>query len=64
MIEVHHFLYPRLRPVEAFPVQMNGRDLVCVLDPEALAEDPISLSRMLLFLISRMDGENGLRDIH
>jgi AmmeMemoRadiSam system protein B len=42
---------------------MNGRDLVCVRDPEALAEQPIFLNRMLLFLISRMDGINGLRDI-
>lgn len=63
MIEADHLLYPRLRPIEAFPVQMNGRDLVCVRDPEALAEQPIFLSRMLLFLVSRMDGMHGLRDI-
>ncbi len=63
MIEADHLIYPRLRPIEAFPVQMNGRDLICVRDPEALAEQPIFLSRMLLFLVSRMDGMHGLRDI-
>jgi AmmeMemoRadiSam system protein B len=42
---------------------MNGRDLICIRDPEALAEQPIFLNRMLLFLVSRMDGTRGLRDI-
>ena len=42
---------------------MDGRDLVCLRDPEALAEQPIFLNRMLLFLVSRMDGKHGLRDI-
>jgi len=42
---------------------MNGQDLICVRDPEALAEQPIFLSRMLLFLVSRMDGKHGLSDI-
>lgn len=63
MLDADHLLYPRLRPIEAFPVQMNGQDLICVRDPEALAEQPIFLSRMLLFLVSRMDGTHGLRDI-
>jgi hypothetical protein len=63
MIEADHLLYPRLRPVEAFPVQMKGRDMVCFRDPEALAEQPIFLNRTLLFFVSRMDGMHGLRDI-
>ena len=63
MLAAEYLQYPRLRPIEAFPVQMNGQDLICVRDPEALAEQPIFLSRMLLFLVSRMDGKHGLRDI-
>jgi AmmeMemoRadiSam system protein B len=63
MLESDHLIYPRLRAVEAFPVQMNGQDLVCLRDPETLAEQPIFINRMLLFLFSRMDGKHTLRDI-
>jgi len=63
MLEADHLLYPRLRPVEAFPVQINGQDLICVRDPEALAEQPLYLNQLLMFLVSRMDGRHGLRDI-
>jgi AmmeMemoRadiSam system protein B len=63
MPETDYLLHPRLRPVEAFPVQMNGQDFVCVRDPESLAEQPIFLNKTLLFLVSRMNGEHSLRDI-
>ena len=63
MLEAKHLLHPRLRPVEAFPVRMDGQDLVCLQDPQNLAEEPIYLDRFLLFLISRMDGKHSLRDI-
>jgi MEMO1 family protein len=56
-------LNPRLRAVEAFPVQMNGQDLVCLQDPQNLAEQPIFLNKALVFLIARMDGNHTLRDI-
>ena len=42
---------------------MNGQDLICLRDPESLAEQPLFLSRILLFLVSRMDGTHALRDI-
>lgn len=54
---------PRLRPVEIFPVQMEGQELFCIRDPQSLAEPPIFLNRMLVFIVSRMDGTNSLRDI-
>lgn len=54
---------PRLRAVEAFPVQMNGQDFVCLQDPQNLAEQPIFLNKALVFLVSRMDGNHTLRDI-
>jgi AmmeMemoRadiSam system protein B len=63
MLEADHLLSPRLRAVEAFPVQVNGHELVCLRDPESLAEQPIFLNRVLLFLVSRMDGKRTLRDI-
>lgn len=52
-----------MRAVEAFPVQLEGRDLVCLRDPLGLAEQPIYLNQFQLFVVSRMDGANSLRDI-
>lgn len=63
MLDNDHLLNPRLRPVEAFPVHMNNRDLVCLRDPEGFAEQPIFLNQTILFLVSRMDGNHSLRDI-
>lgn len=63
MSQPDHQLRPRLRPVEAFPVRMNGQEYICVRDPENLAEQPIFLNRTLSFLVSRMNGERSLRDI-
>ena len=55
--------YPRLRPVEAFPVRMNGQDWICLRDPVSLAERQIFLNNRGAFLVSRMDGSRSLRDI-
>jgi AmmeMemoRadiSam system protein B len=63
MLESDHLLHPRLRPVEAFPVKMNEQEFICVRDPETLAEQPIFLNKILLYLVSRMDGKHTLRDI-
>lgn len=42
---------------------MDGEDLVCLQDPEKLAEQPVFLHKAILFLLSRMDGRHTLRDI-
>jgi MEMO1 family protein len=63
MLEADHLQHPRLRPVEAFPVQMDGQNLVCLRDPSALAEQPVFLNQAVFFLVSRMDGKHALRDI-
>ncbi len=54
---------PRLRPVEAFPVRVNGDDYICLRDPVSLAEQQIFLNNQVAFLVSRMDGSRSLRDI-
>ncbi len=54
---------PQLRSVEAFPVQAEGEELVCLRDPMGFAEAPVFLNKVLAFLVSRMNGENNLRDI-
>jgi len=63
MPEKDPFLHPRLRTVEAFPVQVNNQEFICLRDPEGFAEQPVFLNQTLLFLISRMDGNHSLRDI-
>jgi AmmeMemoRadiSam system protein B len=54
---------PKLRSVEAFPVQNEGEEMICLRDPEGFAEGPIFLNKYLAFLVSRMNGQNTLRDI-
>lgn len=63
MEEAGKVSYPRLRPVEAFPVQMEGQQMLCLRDPQGLAERPIFLNGPLTLLVSMMDGSNSLRDI-
>jgi len=54
---------PQMRPVEAFPLRMEGREMVCLRDPVGLAEEPVFLDSFQLFVVSRLDGNNSLRDI-
>jgi MEMO1 family protein len=63
MPELERLSNPRLRAVEAFPVQMNGQEMICLQDPQNLAERPIFLNQAVVFLVSRMDGSHTLRDI-
>ncbi|HSW44174.1 MAG TPA: AmmeMemoRadiSam system protein B [Phycisphaerae bacterium] len=55
--------YPRLRPVEVFPGQQDGRDVLVVHDPTGVAQGPIAVSPAALFILSLLDGKNGLEDI-
>jgi hypothetical protein len=55
--------HPRIRPVEAFPVNINGQDMICLKDPAGMAEQPIFLGGPLVLLVSLMDGSNSLLDI-
>ena len=54
---------PKLRAVEAFPVRHEGEELICLRDPEGFAQGPVFLNKYLAFLVSRMTGQNTLRDI-
>jgi MEMO1 family protein len=54
---------PRIRPVEAFPVEQDGQTMVCLRDSTGLAPDPIVLGMGAYFLITLFDGSHDLRDI-
>lgn len=54
--------YPRLRPVEAFPVQQEGKTLICLRDPQGIAR-PVVVSPATYFILSHFDGKHSLIDI-
>jgi len=54
---------PKIRPVEAFPVEQKGQTLVCLRDPSALAPEPVLVGMGAYFLVTLFDGSNDLRDI-
>lgn len=55
--------YPRLRPVEVFPTEHEGQQVLVVHDPSGLAVSPITVSPAGLFIFSLLDGKNGPEEI-
>jgi AmmeMemoRadiSam system protein B len=53
---------PRLRPVEVFPIQQDGKTFIYLKDPQNFAQ-PLGISPVGYFLISRFDGRHSLVDI-
>ncbi|HXV81336.1 MAG TPA: hypothetical protein VEG60_15770, partial [Candidatus Binatia bacterium] len=53
---------PRLRAVEAFPVQQEGKTLIYLKDPQNLAR-PLGISPVGYFILLRFDGRHSLVDI-
>lgn len=47
---------PKLRPVEAFPVEQEQETLFCLRDPEEFADRPLLFPLPYVYLISLMDG--------
>jgi AmmeMemoRadiSam system protein B len=54
---------PRLRPVQAFPVDYEGKRRYGIRDPQNLATGPLVLEPHIFFILSLMDGTNSLLDI-
>ncbi len=54
---------PRLRQVEAFPVDVDGRQMYCLRDPDGYASEPVVLSPDAFYLASLLDGEHDVRDL-
>lgn len=54
---------PRIRPVEAFPIEQSGQTYICLRDPSGYAPDPILLGMGAYFIITLFDGSNDRRDI-
>ena len=54
---------PKIRAVEAFPVEQNGQTLVCLRDSSGVAPNPIMLGMGAYFIITLFNGANDLRDV-
>jgi AmmeMemoRadiSam system protein B len=54
---------PRIRPIEAFPLQQSGQEMIGIKDPVGISPEIVCVSPETFFLISLMDGSNTLRDL-
>jgi MEMO1 family protein len=55
--------YPKLRYVEAFPVEVQKQKLICLRDPQNLSGKMLFVSSEALFIISLFDGKHSILDI-
>jgi AmmeMemoRadiSam system protein B len=53
---------PRFRPVEAFPLQQEGKTFICLRDPQHFSQ-PMMITPVGYFVVSHFDGEHSLLDI-
>jgi hypothetical protein len=54
---------PRLRAVDAFPVEHEGQRVVALRDPSGFTESVVLLPGPLLEIVSMLDGEHTLTDV-
>lgn len=55
--------YPRLRPVEAFPVEVSGQAVVCLRDPQQYSEAVVYVPAHTASILGLFDGQHSLLDI-
>ena len=55
--------YPKLRPIEAFPVEVENGKRIYIRDPLNFAKDPLLLPYATYFIIAHFDGHHSLLDI-
>lgn len=54
---------PKIRPVEAFPVEISNRKMLALRDPVKIATDTIFISDELLFILQLFNGINSCAEI-
>ena len=55
---------PRLRNLEAFPVEQDGERVMALRDPSGFTDQVVALPMPLLEVVSLFDGEHSLEQIH
>ncbi len=55
--------YPKLRSVEAFPAEADGKRLIGLRDPMRLSDKMVILPQPAFFIVSHFDGKHSFSDI-
>jgi len=55
--------YPKLRPVEAFPTEVEGRQVLCLRDPTHFAEAVLFVPLAAADILRQFDGHHSILDI-
>jgi hypothetical protein len=55
--------HPKLRPLEAFPVEVDGKSVICLRDPSGLSENIALVPRPVLPLLALLDGSRDLGEL-
>ncbi|GJQ57755.1 MAG: AmmeMemoRadiSam system protein B [Candidatus Scalindua sp. AMX11] len=55
--------YPKLRPIEAFPIEQAGEQAICLRDPLNYAENTLVVPHHVFYIISHFDGTHSALDI-
>ena len=55
--------YPKLRPVEAFPTEVDGRQVLCLRDPTHYAEAVLFIPLEAVDILRHFDGTHSVLDI-
>ncbi len=55
--------YPKLRPLNAFPVESEGQTYVCLQDPKNISERSLVLAPPTYYIVSLFNGKRSLLDI-
>ncbi|MGH7406691.1 MAG: AmmeMemoRadiSam system protein B, partial [Candidatus Methylomirabilales bacterium] len=54
---------PRLRPIDAFPTQVDGKPVLCLRDPQGLTDRVLFLPLAAAEILQHLDGANSILDI-
>ena len=55
--------YPKLIPVDAFPVSDNGDRYICLRDPQNRESEPVFISELAYYLLTYFDGKSSVDDV-
>jgi len=55
--------YPKLRQINALPVKVSGKNLICLQDPFKYSKKALFIPEPAFFIISLFDGHHSIRDI-
>ncbi len=55
--------FPKLRPIEAFPVETSNQQAICLRDPLNYNENTLVVPHNVFYIISHFDGNHSILDI-